>query len=114
MENLLVRKGKGGSSIVLRARQLKPVPRDVAIKVIDAKDLQGSARQRFEMEREALATLNHPHIAVIHTGRALILTSLTTGTTRPFGVSTAIPMLMYFLRSIVGGMEKKSIVFQSL
>lgn len=58
--------GHGGSSLVLQARQTEPVMRDVAIKVTDGRLVHQSVRQRFQMERESLASLNHPHIAVIH------------------------------------------------
>ncbi len=58
--------GVGGSGLVYRARQLRPVPRHVAIKVMDTRLLHYSVRQRFQMERESLASLNHPHISVIH------------------------------------------------
>lgn len=57
--------GEGGMGIVYGAHQVEPLERDVAVKV-----LRGGARVshvigRFETERRALASLDHPHIAHI-------------------------------------------------
>jgi serine/threonine protein kinase len=55
--------GEGGFGIVYRAEQKEPVRRQVALKVIkpgmDSKQVIG----RFEVERQALALLDHPNIA---------------------------------------------------
>ncbi|MFN0131558.1 MAG: serine/threonine-protein kinase [Phycisphaerales bacterium] len=64
--------GEGGFSEVYLARQVEPVRRDVAIKVLRAR-VDGSVRawdsgralERFEGERQTLAALHHPAIATI-------------------------------------------------
>jgi serine/threonine protein kinase/WD40 repeat protein len=55
--------GAGGMGVVWVARQSQPVKRRVALKLIkrgmDSRDVV----RRFEQERQALAVLDHPHIA---------------------------------------------------
>jgi hypothetical protein len=60
---LLEALGQGGMGAVFLARQTAPVKRLVAVKVI--KPGMDSARvlARFEAERQALALMDHPHIA---------------------------------------------------
>ena len=57
--------GEGGMGTVYLAEQTEPVRREVAIKVIklgmDTKAVLG----RFEQERQALAVMNHEHIAKV-------------------------------------------------
>ncbi len=57
--------GEGGFGIVYMADQLEPVQRRVALKVIkpgmDTKQVVG----RFTAERQALAMMDHPHIAKV-------------------------------------------------
>jgi len=57
------RLGKGGFSSVYRARQLEPVNREVAIKVLSKRIVSNETKYRFRRECELLATLNHPLIA---------------------------------------------------
>ena len=58
--------GAGGMGEVYRARDTK-LDRDVAIKVLPDAFSQDAARlARFEREAKALARLNHPNIASIH------------------------------------------------
>src|SRR5437764_5456111 len=61
---LLQRIGEGGMGSVWMADQLKPVRRRVAVKLIHA-DRGGSRTvlARFEAERQAIALMDHPHIA---------------------------------------------------
>lgn len=60
---LLERLGEGGFGIVYMAEQREPVRRRVALKIIkpgmDSRHVLG----RFETERQALALMDHPHIA---------------------------------------------------
>lgn len=57
--------GEGGMGTVYRARQSKPVKRDVALKVIKFKTDAAAYVIRFEAERQALALMDHPNIAKI-------------------------------------------------
>ncbi|MBP7052471.1 MAG: tetratricopeptide repeat protein [Phycisphaerae bacterium] len=55
--------GEGGFGIVYLAEQLEPVRREVALKVIKPGMDTKQVIARFEAERQALALLDHPHIA---------------------------------------------------
>src|SRR3989442_9058106 len=58
--------GRGGMGVVYRARDMK-LKRDVAIKILPEEFSCDPDRvSRFQREAEALASLNHPHIAAIH------------------------------------------------
>ena len=57
---------EGGMGTVYRARQLHPVSRTVAIKVIRVGMDSDTMLQRFEAERQALALMSHPYIAAVH------------------------------------------------
>src|SRR5215470_11965868 len=58
--------GKGGMGEVYRARDLR-LKREVAIKVLPEEFSRDEDRvSRFQREAEVLASLNHPHIAAIH------------------------------------------------
>ncbi len=76
---LLEKIGEGGCGIVYMAEQEAPVRRRVALKVIklgmDTKEVVA----RFEAERQALALMDHPHIAKVFDGGA-------TETGRPYFV----------------------------
>lgn len=64
--DLLEPVGAGGMGQVYRARDSR-LGRDVAIKVLRSDDLHDPhLLARFEREAQALAALNHPHIASIH------------------------------------------------
>lgn len=60
---LVERVGEGGSCVVYRAEQTEPVQRQVALKLIKAGMDTRQVVARFEFERQALALMNHPHIA---------------------------------------------------
>lgn len=68
--HLLEKIGEGGMGTVWKVRQLEPVERIVALKVIklgmDTREVVG----RFEAERQALAMMEHPHIAKVLDGGA--------------------------------------------
>jgi len=58
--------GEGGMGVVYLAEQTEPVKREVALKVI--KPGMDSRREpaRFEAEQQALALLEHPHVARVY------------------------------------------------
>ncbi len=60
--------GEGGMGSVYLARQTEPVRRDVAVKLIKAGADSRSVVARFEAERQALALMDHPHIARVYDG----------------------------------------------
>jgi serine/threonine protein kinase/tetratricopeptide (TPR) repeat protein len=62
------RLGEGGMGEVWVARQLDPVKRTVALKLIKAGMDSRVVLQRFEQERQALALMDHPHIARVLDG----------------------------------------------
>jgi serine/threonine protein kinase/lipopolysaccharide biosynthesis regulator YciM len=63
--------GEGGMGIVFLAQQTEPVRRLVALKVIRAGMDSKQVIARFEAERQALALMDHPHIArVLDAGTA--------------------------------------------
>ena len=62
---LLNRLGEGGMGQVWLAEQTSPVVRQVALKLIKASRYDGSALQRFALERQALAMMDHPCIAKV-------------------------------------------------
>jgi len=83
---LLEELGQGGFGVVYRAEQLEPVRREVALKIIkEGMDTQ-EVIARFEVERQALALMDHPNIAHVHDAGA-------TATGRP-----------YFVMELVGGL----------
>lgn len=55
--------GRGGMGVVYRATQSDGIQREVAIKVVRPERLDEGARQRFEVERQALAAMDHEGIA---------------------------------------------------
>lgn len=62
---LLQKIGEGGFGMVWMAEQREPIFRKVAIKVIKAGMDTKEVLARFEAERQALAMMDHPHIAKV-------------------------------------------------
>ncbi len=62
---LLEKIGEGGMGMVYAASQLEPVQRQVAIKIIRSPLASTSTLARFEQEGQALALMDHPHIAKV-------------------------------------------------
>jgi serine/threonine protein kinase len=60
--------GEGGMGEVWVARQTEPVKRKVALKLIKPGMDSRAVLQRFEQERQALALMDHPHIARVLDG----------------------------------------------
>ncbi len=76
---LLEQIGEGGMGAVWMAQQTEPVKRLVAVKLIKAGMDSRQVIARFEAERQALALMDHPHIA-------RVLDAGTTGAGRPYFV----------------------------
>ncbi|MCH2162515.1 MAG: serine/threonine protein kinase, partial [Phycisphaerales bacterium] len=57
--------GEGGFGSVYLCEQIKPVKRQVAVKIIKAGMDSKAVLARFDAERQALAVLNHPSIAKV-------------------------------------------------
>jgi serine/threonine protein kinase/tetratricopeptide (TPR) repeat protein len=76
---LLEQIGEGGMGVVWMAEQKEPIHRRVALKVIKAGMDSKQVLARFEAERQALALMDHPHIA-------RVLDAGVTGTGRPYFV----------------------------
>jgi serine/threonine protein kinase len=57
--------GEGGMGVVYVAEQVEPVRRKVALKVIRPGMDSKAVIARFEAERQALAMMDHPHIAKV-------------------------------------------------
>jgi len=76
---LLQEIGQGGCGVVYMAEQQEPVRRRVALKVIKLGMDTKQVVARFEAERQALALMDHPHIAKV-------LDAGATDTGRPFFV----------------------------
>src|SRR5262249_12451882 len=82
---LLEQIGEGGFGVVFMAEQQRPVHRRVALKVLKPGMDTGQVVARFEAERQALALMDHPHIAKGHdrgptpTGRPYVVMELVRG-----------------------------------
>jgi serine/threonine protein kinase len=86
--------GEGGMGLVFVAEQQHPVRRKVALKVIKPGMDTRQVVARFEAERQALALMDHPHIAKVYDG------GMTDG--EPAGVSPGRP---YFVMELVRGVS---------
>jgi serine/threonine-protein kinase len=65
---LLEQIGEGGFGVVFMAEQSQPVRRHVALKVLKPGMDTRQIIARFEAERQALALMEHPHIAHVFDG----------------------------------------------
>ena len=65
---LLEQIGEGGFGIVFMAEQQRPVRRKVALKVLKPGMDTRQVVARFEAERQALALMEHPNIALVFDG----------------------------------------------
>jgi tetratricopeptide (TPR) repeat protein/serine/threonine protein kinase len=63
---LLERIGEGGMGVVYVAEQTHPIRRQVALKMIKPGMDTRQVLARFEVERQALAMMDHPNIAKVH------------------------------------------------
>jgi serine/threonine protein kinase/tetratricopeptide (TPR) repeat protein len=62
---LLEQIGEGGMGLVFVAEQLQPLRRKVAVKIVKPGMDSKQVLARFEAERQALALMDHPHIAKV-------------------------------------------------
>jgi len=82
---LLEKIGEGGMAVVYMAQQEQPIRRRVALKIIKLGMDTKQVIARFEAERQALAQMDHPHIAKIfdagatETGRPYFVMELVQG-----------------------------------
>jgi serine/threonine protein kinase len=60
--------GEGGMGVVYVAEQVEPVRRKVALKIIKPGMATKDVVARFKAERQALAMMDHPHIASVFDG----------------------------------------------
>jgi eukaryotic-like serine/threonine-protein kinase len=82
--DLLERIGEGAMGEVWLAEQTAPVRRRVAVKIVKAGAGSREVIARFELERQALAMMSHPHIAhIVEAG--------TTGDGRPYFAMEYVP-----------------------
>ena len=99
---LLQRIGEGGFGVVYMAEQERPVKRRVALKVIKTGMDTRAVIARFEAERQALALMDHPHIA-------RVLDAGTTDAGRPYFVMElvkGIPITDYCDQSNLGTRQR--------
>lgn len=79
------RLGEGGCGVVYLAEQYEPVRRSVALKIIRLGMDTERVIARFTLERQALALMNHPHVAQVldagatETGRPYFVMELVEG-----------------------------------
>ncbi|MEJ2701441.1 MAG: protein kinase [Sedimentisphaerales bacterium] len=82
---LLEKIGEGGMAVVYMAEQTEPIHRKVALKIIKVGMDTKSVIARFEVERQALAMMDHPNIAKVldagatETGRPYFVMELIKG-----------------------------------
>jgi serine/threonine protein kinase len=62
---LVGRLGEGGGGVVYEAEQEQPIRRRVALKIVRMDVENRSALARFDIERQALALMDHPNIAKV-------------------------------------------------
>ena len=62
---LLEQIGEGGMGVVYRAEQQEPARRTVALKIVKPGMDTRDVISRFQVERQALAMMNHPNIAKV-------------------------------------------------
>ena len=105
---LLQRIGEGGCGIVYMAEQEEPVRRRVALKVIKLGMDTAQVVARFEAERQALALMDHPHIAKVFDAGA-------TDTGRPYFVMElvrGIPITDYCDQNQLSAVERLNLFIQ--
>ena len=105
---LLEQIGEGGMGTVWVAEQLQPVKRQVALKLIKPGMDSKFVMARFEAERQALAVMDHPHIAKVFDGGL-------TETGRPYFVMeyvTGVPITEHCLATSASMAERLQLFVQ--
>ena len=105
---LVRRLGEGGMGTVYLAEQGQPIRRQVALKVIKRGMDSKQVLARFDAERQALALMDHPHIAKV-------LDAGTTATNQPFFVMElvkGIPVTEYCDQHKLGIPERLALFMQ--
>src|SRR6185295_340574 len=100
--------GEGGFGSVFMAEQEQPVRRTVALKIIKLGMDTRQVVARFEQERQALAMMDHPHIA-------RVLDAGATDTGRPFFVMELVkgdPIVLYCDRNQLAIEERLGLFVQ--
>ena len=100
--------GQGGFGLVFLAEQREPVRRNVALKIIKLGMDTRQVIARFEAERQALAMMDHPHIAKV-------LDAGTTETGRPYFVMELVrgePITHYCDKHNVATRERLALFMQ--
>jgi serine/threonine protein kinase/Tol biopolymer transport system component len=100
--------GEGGMGIVYLAEQHQPVRRRVALKVLKSADAGSQVLARFASESQALALMDHPHIARIYDAG-------TTAGGRPYFAMEyvpGIPITDYCDRNLLGFRERLTLFQQ--
>jgi serine/threonine protein kinase len=69
---LLEKLGEGGMGQVWLAEQTAPIRRKVALKLIKGAHYERAVIQRFELERQSLAVMEHPTIAKVFDAGATV------------------------------------------
>ncbi|MEM7384182.1 MAG: serine/threonine-protein kinase, partial [Verrucomicrobiota bacterium] len=101
--------GRGGFGVVYRAEQQRPVRREVALKILKLGMDTEEIVRRFEAERQALALMDHPHIAHVYDAGA-------TSTGRPYFVMELVrgPTLTEFCDSETLDLERRLRLFEDV
>ena len=105
---ILEKIGEGGFGAVYVAEQREPVKRRVALKIIKLGMDTKQVVARFEVERQALALMDHPNIA-------RVLDAGATETGRPFFVMElikGIPLMQYCDQEKLGTRERLGLFIQ--
>jgi serine/threonine protein kinase/WD40 repeat protein len=106
---LLEKIGEGGMARVYMAQQERPIRRRVALKIIKVGMDTAQVIARFEAERQALALMDHPHIAKVFDAGA-------TDNGRPFFVMelvTGISITQYCDQCKLGTRERLDLFIQT-
>jgi len=96
--NIIEKLGEGGMGVVYKAEDIK-LKREVAIKFLPRHVVANTEeKQRFEIEAQAAAALNHPNIATIHAiedseNEVFIVMEYINGTELKDKISKALPTL---------------------